>query len=499
MECKFCQSVNSDDAVYCKKCGKRLDGKRNCPSCGSVIEDDSVYCNVCGARVDGKVVCKKCGTAYEGAYCPQCGNKTQTAEVKVGQRESAAQGGAVTKVSKVLNYVSLGLVIAVAVMAIIFVCFTGVTLNMSSEMSGAVGSGDTSLGIFDYFSKEIQEVNDFFSGSNIEYTAAYKASLYMPAILGLISVIVSLVGTIAFAITGAVKSILNIVKKNGKNTTVWALLAFVFYLFGASMIMSINAASINNSLTNIVSASVSFNDATIAGIVLCTITVAGAVGCDTTVYFMREKLSAFKIVERVLAVVVTVGAVISIAMFASPVITCSSTATYSNMTIKTTTGMGLLGLLTLYISLNSYASILPAEKVNELNSIEVCVILGQLLIFIAIIAAFLLLVTVLCKDGKKSRCLSIVSSSIFLGAALVALIVTVLAGDKFLSGMTSSVEDAINGYSYKMGYAAIITAFVFAVITFAGNICRVVFGAKSKTDSEYIEVVPEGQPAEQAE
>ncbi|MDE6075636.1 MAG: zinc ribbon domain-containing protein, partial [Clostridia bacterium] len=54
MQCKFCGTVNSDDAVYCKNCGKRLDGKKNCPACGTVIDVDSVYCNACGTRVDGK-------------------------------------------------------------------------------------------------------------------------------------------------------------------------------------------------------------------------------------------------------------------------------------------------------------------------------------------------------------------------------------------------------------------------------------------------------------
>lgn len=499
MECKNCKTVNSDDAVFCKNCGTRLDGKKNCPACGSVIDEDSVYCNACGARVDGKVVCKTCGTAYDGAYCPQCGNKTQAVVAKAERHTSATHGGAATKASKILNYVSLGLVIAVAVLSVIFVCLIGITLNASSEFS--LG-GDTSLGIFDYFSKEIQEVNDFFNAAGeIEYTAAYKASLYLPAVLGLISVIVSLVGTVAFAITGAVKSILNIVRKNEKTATVWALLAFVFYMFGASMIMSINAASFGATVSD-ATAGVSFNGATIAGIVICTVMVAGAVGCDMTVYFMKEKLSAFKIVGRVLAVAVAVGAVISVAMFASPVAAWINSMSYESMTAKTTTGMGLLGLFTLYFSFNNYATILPDDKVADLNSMETCVILGQLFIFIAVIAALLLLVTVLSKDSRKSRCLSIVSSGVFLASALIVLIVTVLAGDKFISAYSDYTADSYYKTANKMDYAAVIVALVFAALTFAGNICRVVFGAKdkgNKGNGESIEDKPEELSAVNAE
>lgn len=67
MECKFCSTENSDNAVYCKNCGKRLDGKIVCPLCGKTT-DAGAYCEMCGARIDGKVVCE-CGAIVEGNYC----------------------------------------------------------------------------------------------------------------------------------------------------------------------------------------------------------------------------------------------------------------------------------------------------------------------------------------------------------------------------------------------------------------------------------------------
>lgn len=34
MNCQFCNAENVDDAVFCKECGKRIDGKTVCPACG---------------------------------------------------------------------------------------------------------------------------------------------------------------------------------------------------------------------------------------------------------------------------------------------------------------------------------------------------------------------------------------------------------------------------------------------------------------------------------
>lgn len=486
MECKNCKTVNSDDAVFCKNCGTRLDGKKNCPSCGAVIEQDSVYCNACGARVDGKVVCKTCGTAHEGAFCPQCGSKNQTGAVKAEKRARVSRAEAAIKTSRILNYVSLGLVLAVAVLAIVFVCLIGVKIDAQDGES-------MSLGIFDYFGKEIQTVKDELSGG--DYFIAYKDAQYLPAIIGLISMIVSLAGTVAFAITGAVKAILNIVRKNGKTATVWAMLAFVFYMFGISMMMSINAASVSVTTSGVsVSTGVKFNGATVAGIVLCTIMAAGAFGCDATVYFMKEKLNAFKIVERVLAVVVAVGAVIVVAMFASPVVTWINKINYESYyeksTVTTKTGMGILSLFATYM--NKYKTEVPNSDIGDVNLMETYAILGQVFIFIALIAALLFLVTVLGKDSKKSRCLSIVSSAIFLAGTLIALIVTVLAGNKILPIFDDLLKyNGLSG-SNSMAYAPVIVALVFAALTFAGNICRVVLSVKGKDK-------PEELPAESAE
>lgn len=48
MNCKFCNALNDEDAVYCINCGKKLDGKLVCPSCGMENDEDAQFCKECG-------------------------------------------------------------------------------------------------------------------------------------------------------------------------------------------------------------------------------------------------------------------------------------------------------------------------------------------------------------------------------------------------------------------------------------------------------------------
>lgn len=481
MECKYCKTLNADDATYCKNCGKRLDGKKNCPACGAFIEEDSVYCNVCGARVDGKVVCKNCGTVHDGTYCPQCGGKTVQADLKTKKRADAVSEKSKDKTINILNYISLACGITLAALSVIFVCLIGVKL---SGAEGLTEAENTTIGIFDYFGKEFQDIKDVLDAGGTAISSAYKAALYLPAITGLVSLVVSLAGTVGFAITAAVKCIINIVKKNNKNATLWVLLAFGFYMFGVSMIMSINAANISSSPTG-VDAGAYFNEATIAGIVLCTVMVAGALGCDTAVYFMSGKITFAKIIERVLSVLVVVGAVITVAMLSSSVSTLRYVMNSGDYVVKFNIGMGLPGMFVAFLLLNGYDGELPPEVLNDVDFVENNIIIGQVFIFIAVMAALMCFVSLMGGTGKKSRVLSVVSSGIFLASALVALVTTVLAGNKFIEMITDNYESNGLTVTFKMTYGAVITAFVFAVVAFAGNICRVFFTVRQKREDNY--------------
>lgn len=52
MECSTCQHNNPQDALFCMKCGKKL--QRECPFCGAELPDNAIFCMKCGQKLNSK-------------------------------------------------------------------------------------------------------------------------------------------------------------------------------------------------------------------------------------------------------------------------------------------------------------------------------------------------------------------------------------------------------------------------------------------------------------
>ena len=58
MQCIFCETQNPEGALFCKKCGRRLDGMSLCAACGKTAwvpfqprPEQLVYCAKCYAAM----------------------------------------------------------------------------------------------------------------------------------------------------------------------------------------------------------------------------------------------------------------------------------------------------------------------------------------------------------------------------------------------------------------------------------------------------------------
>jgi len=51
MECPHCQTINREDAEFCKECGRSLQDEFICPQCGYLNTNDSKFCNKCGSSL----------------------------------------------------------------------------------------------------------------------------------------------------------------------------------------------------------------------------------------------------------------------------------------------------------------------------------------------------------------------------------------------------------------------------------------------------------------
>lgn len=54
MKCEKCGFDNLEEAIFCIKCGSRLDGYIPCPKCGEYIPNDSIKCPHCGKAIPHK-------------------------------------------------------------------------------------------------------------------------------------------------------------------------------------------------------------------------------------------------------------------------------------------------------------------------------------------------------------------------------------------------------------------------------------------------------------
>ena len=182
MNCKFCETENPDSAVYCKQCGKRIDGNTVCPVCHKLTPDDAVFCTECGARLDGKNVCKECGTLYEGRFCPACGKAKEKTHAPVKTKGEPASMDESAAWQKILWHVGSGLGLLTAVCSLIFVFLIACSVSVDKSVSGILsdfGIRD-SMNLYYCFGEMYEDIAADLD-SMMSYSAFEEISLYSVA------------------------------------------------------------------------------------------------------------------------------------------------------------------------------------------------------------------------------------------------------------------------------------------------------------------------------
>ena len=49
MKCPKCKHENRDGAVFCEKCGTKL--QLICPNCGNELRPEAIFCDKCGTKI----------------------------------------------------------------------------------------------------------------------------------------------------------------------------------------------------------------------------------------------------------------------------------------------------------------------------------------------------------------------------------------------------------------------------------------------------------------
>ena len=201
MNCPKCGEFVPDDAIFCSKCGSRVDGKKNCVRCGKSIDEGNVYCNYCGARQDGKTVCPKCGTAYEGIFCPKCGEKHE--EVKAAPKQEAVKAvdpqlsaektaNREALKDKIMFIIQASLLFGAIICMAVFSFFIG----YSAEAEVGRQSASASVNAIDLIFKQWEALIDYIESLESVYDKIYTEGMFVliaPSVLCAVVLVANIV------------------------------------------------------------------------------------------------------------------------------------------------------------------------------------------------------------------------------------------------------------------------------------------------------------------
>lgn len=234
MKCNYCGSENNDDAVYCKVCGRRLDGMMSCPKCKKLIDEDSEFCNYCGTSL---------------VKSPK---PTDTDKVK-----------------DIYDKLTMACALALVLLTLIFTFFTGVRVSAGRNGENYISDSN----IFYYLSEAYKDAKQMV-GEDSSLTNLFKAGFYVMPVIGTLISVATIGCVVAFSAVALKRTYLKFIGKDSKNGENPAFAAFLSYIFGAAGFMSLVNYTENSDGYK---AKVLLNGVTIAGIIICSIIVLALV------------------------------------------------------------------------------------------------------------------------------------------------------------------------------------------------------------------------------
>ena len=283
MQCFNCGTENPQEATFCKKCGRKLDGTALCSACGKYTPADGEFCIHCGsnrnapvwlmpARFESSVpaaggaeaapaataAMRVCAPAATAQPAPR-----DQRQIKAKVKTDAPAAAAVGMANGIMGKIALILSAVGALIPLIFVFLIGNSYSIGA--GGVSGGSPMGYSIFHYFGDAYKSV---FDTQSVLGNAAL-----MGAVIGTVCSVVAIGGTAAaFAFT-AVRAVKIFKGKADGGLLAPAATTYAAYVGGAALVLVCMAQRAE--LAGVSTAMVA-NIGTVAGIVLGGIVILAA-------------------------------------------------------------------------------------------------------------------------------------------------------------------------------------------------------------------------------
>ncbi len=489
MECKKCGKPTVEGATFCGYCGSRVDGKIPCNACGRLNDENFAFCTACGNRLDGKTVCKSCGTAYEGNFCPACGERGQVCAERKKSSKSSTKKGEATLFKRICQIVSGGAAMCGVLFALIFVFFVGIKEVLVAGGKETV-AWQKIYYFFGDFYKDMDAIDLGQAGATTWFVDLVETWGTTAGVLGTVLVCALLIAVVAFAAVAIVKYVRSWVRKQEDASFGWALASALSFLVGATLFYEYNreVAQTKGINLGVISGtseiSTYYNGATSTAIVLIGIFVGIAIVCRILSagkgIWTRKNLG--KIVCSfvgltfaclILGLVRGAGLGFSLTINSNE---ASLSSGYMNFALAIDVALATV----VNKELAGY------ERITDLLSVmNVYALLAQLLLFAVAVFAVTSIHKNACgvNGGKKSGLLWSILTTV---SSVLLLVFHILMANAFTDAYLTAVKNTAGTvtttsiYLIEVSYAMPICLIVFSVLLLAGSIVRCVFQKKSE-------------------